>query len=179
MVKKSTSNYLPHKSPMFRLFERFEEMRLAYEAGNPAAIYDAFQLFKRLEFEPEGDHECSEWPSYYEWIMDGVTQVLEDRLRRAVPHGRGRTGNESAYYRERMKEYYRFDAVSHFRVEQKQTLADARASAHEVLKGSFAQASPGTMESCYKKVRKALKDPSKKSAYYLANYQTRETLKLT
>lgn len=157
--------FRPGRSWFFNQGRDMENMRIAYEAGIMPALYDAIFCY-RLYMEP-GSRPCPEW------IWDGVTQVLEDRLRDGKTIGKGQTGNERAKYLTNMKHYYRWVAV---RVARENGFKGRTAfeKASKMLKSQFPHASADTIEKSHKKVNAALNTDEGQKRFYLAPYRTAE-----
>jgi len=161
MSKKS---FHPSRPWMFRFGEHMEELRQAYNAGRPAALYDALYLLHDNETGGENDFPLPAW------VWEAMFEVLEQRLGGGPPVGPGQTGNEKARYRKDMQYYWRWSAVVDAR-KKGFTWEESYKEAAKSIKGGFAYAAPTTIKGSYQKVKKALTDPSQSGRFYLASHR--------
>lgn len=152
---------------MIRYGKHMEELRRAYNADVPAALYDALYLLHDNETDGENNFPVPNW------VLEATIEVLEQRLSGGPPVGLGQTGNERDRYKMNMRHYWRWAAVGDAR-KKGFTWEKSYEEAAKSLKGCFAFAAPSTIKGSYQKVQKALNDPSQSGQYYLASHRATE-----
>ena len=110
-----------------------------------------------------------------DWMWDGILAAVEKQIDQPDATGPGRTGNNTAKYESDMKYWRRYKAVVDAKSEGC-TWDLAYETAHQKLKGTPAQGEPGRMKYGYRKVNKALKDPSQRDRYYMTRFYSIATV---
>ena len=164
-----SSKYKPLKpSWFFYVSKRMKELKHAYQGGSTIALYDALLLVRDLELD---GHDNEPLPA---WVWDGMFQVLGYVIRSELPDVPGPTGNERGRQMTNLRHHARWRAV-HKALEEGTPWAVVYERARELLEGTGAVASPGTIKKSYQKVQKAYKDPEKYSQVYQAKHSTRKS----
>jgi len=146
-LDKSTQKFPPH---LFKLSERWELMRVFYEAGVDAALYDALFLAVEAGNAPP------------EWAVEGALEAVGDRLKFNPDKEEAKTDYYKAIIR-----FRRWQAVMKSKEEGFKG-DDVFNNAIELLEGTFASGGFHTMKKSYQNVRNDLKDPENAKQYYQA-----------
>lgn len=156
-MKNVSDEYLG-KNGLFSLKDRLEMQRQMFEAGIVPALHDALLLLRDAGA-PAPD-----------WVIEGSIKIVADRLVLSFSTGKkGPDGDELWSYQNKMKKFRRWQVVDRLRKRFGMTIPEAADEAEELLKGTFAKAKASTIEDCFKRVQKDLKDPEAAKQYYPAS----------
>jgi hypothetical protein len=150
--------------------------RIAYDAGVPLALLDAFERCRRDDIPPEP------------WMTDAALDFMDQHIGKTAS-GRGRTGNPIAKYKIDLVHFARWDAVKTVREQQKSDQKDREKLARlempeekrrkiEAMLNSgktFEDAVEGshrTIVASYWKVERAMKDPEQQGRFFVMLPQT-------
>lgn len=125
--------------------QRLEYMRVHYEWGAVAALYDALYVVEELGLKAPG------------WVLKGALRIVGDRLKTGAPIGQGSSGNEGISYRRQVMHYQRWLAYQVVVAEGTPKI-DAYAEVSERLKGTYAESGEDAIEKSVKAVNKMLKN---------------------
>src|ERR1700733_10896699 len=102
-IKKQPSVALPmllkavgHPGPVATAQESLDYMRVHYERGAVAALYDALYVVEELGLRAPG------------WVLKGALRVVGDRLKTGESIGDGSAGNERIYYQRQILHFRRW-----------------------------------------------------------------------
>jgi hypothetical protein len=141
-----------HPGPVATRHQFLEYMRVHFERGAIAALYDALYYLEQIGGEPPG------------WVLEGALQIIGDRLKTGKPIGDGSSGNERIKYRRQRMHYERWLAYRVVVAEGTPTI-DACAEVSKRLKGTYAKGGADAIEKSVKQVTKMLKNPEKHPPY--------------
>jgi hypothetical protein len=141
-----------HPGPVATPHQYLEYMRVHFEWGAVAALYDALYFLEQLGGEPPG------------WVLEGALRIIGDRLKTGKSIGKGSSGNERIKYRRQSIHYQRWLAYRVVVAEGTPTI-DAFAKVSERLKGTYAKGKADAIEKSVKQVTKMLKNPKKHPPY--------------
>tara|TARA_R110002072_G_scaffold147185_1_gene294433 strand:- start:395 stop:817 length:423 start_codon:yes stop_codon:yes gene_type:complete len=137
------------------------------------ALYDAF-IYCRDGGYPKGG-EAGGFPK---WVLDGLQQVLSDRLQDGFDRGvGGRRRNEKSGYRDDMMHYFRHLAFEQAKASEP-SLTQARAKASELLKSTIGQGEPRQIGRSHAIVEKALQTDEGRTRFYLASFAARKLIEI-
>lgn len=158
----TSKKFKPKELPYTEWYFRFSDFERAYKAGIDAALYDAVCYLREVQ----GPYGESLIP---DWMWDGMLAAVKWQIDHPIVTGPGRTGNKTAKYKADLVHWRRYKAV----VDAKSagcTWVLAYETAHKKLKGTPAQCAEEQMKASYKKVSKALDDPSQRDRFYMTRF---------
>lgn len=141
-----------HPGPVASSLQSLEYMRVHFERGAIAALYDALYYLEQVGGKPPA------------WVLEGALRIIGDRLKTGKPIGKGSSGNERINYRRQRIYYQRWLAYQVVVAEGVPTI-DAFAKVSERLKGTYAKGGADAIEKSVKQVTKMLKNPKKHPPY--------------
>jgi hypothetical protein len=141
-----------HPGPVATSHDLLEYMRVHFEWGSVAALYDALYVLEELGLKAPG------------WVLKGALRIVGDRLKTGKSIGQGSSGNERINYRRQIIHYQRWLAYQVV-VGEGTPKIDAFAEVSKRLKGTYAKGGEDTIEKSVKQVTKMLKNPKKHPPY--------------
>jgi hypothetical protein len=141
-----------HPGPFAPIHQRLDHMRVHFEWGSVAALYDALYVVEELGLKAPG------------WVLKGALRIVGDRLKKGKSIGHGSSGNEQINYRRQVMHYQRWRAYQVVLAEGIPKI-DAFAEVSERLKGTYAEGGEDTIEKSVKQVTKMLKNPKWHAPY--------------